>query len=224
MIIVFEGLDGSGKTTAASLLHNELVNAGVDVEIIHWNSFVYSDSDPASSTLFSGALKLRDGEALGPIAYSYLHVADFAHRWERFVVPALNRGAVVIFDRYKFTAYVRDVIRRIPERTVEAMYWFAPNPDLLFYMDVQPSVALKRKLANQKFPSFYESGSDFLNRGRTTPMSLCDAFIEFQSACHLRYESVINIPELVRISAESPQDVVQSQIRKIAFDALNLKR
>jgi dTMP kinase len=224
MIIVFEGLDGSGKTTAASELQKHLIESGHTVEIVFWNSFVYSDKDPLSASLFSGALEFRDNRTLGPLAYSYLHAADFANRWEAIVAPALASGKIVIFDRYKFTALARDVIRGIPENTVNSMYWFAKNPDLLFYLQIRPEVAFNRKVANRTNPSYYESGCDIYRSTPDCSIDLQQSFIKFQTECAKRYAEIIVRSESCFIDAELPEDQVSDLIIQITKKKIRLER
>src|SRR5438045_4010610 len=98
-LIAFEGSDGSGKTTQRKLFKAWLENMGEDVTVTKWNS----------SPLFKPLIKARKAaRLLDPIDYSILHAADFRHRYETVIQPALEEGKVVIADRYAFTGISRD--------------------------------------------------------------------------------------------------------------------
>src|SRR5881397_2378116 len=101
-LIAFEGVDGSGKTTQRKLFKTWLRSEGYDVVTTKWNS----------SDLIKPIIKSRKAvHALSPEEFSLLHGADFRHRVEETILPALWDGKVVIADRFLFTGLARDVAR-----------------------------------------------------------------------------------------------------------------
>src|SRR2546428_13165715 len=82
-LIAFEGPDGSGKTTQRKLFKTWLQTEGYEVVTTKWNS----------SELIKPIIKARKSvQALSPEEFSLLHAADFRHRVERTVLPALWAG------------------------------------------------------------------------------------------------------------------------------------
>src|SRR5256885_12509672 len=80
LLIAFEGPDGSGKTTQRKLFRTWLRAEGYDVVTTKWNS----------SELIKPLIKSRKSiHALSPEEFSLLHSADFRHRVEQEVLPAL---------------------------------------------------------------------------------------------------------------------------------------
>ena len=51
---------------------------------------------------------LKAAERLSPVTFCMAHLLDYRLTYEEVVVPALQRGAVVISDRYVYTSWVRD--------------------------------------------------------------------------------------------------------------------
>src|SRR5215813_9591012 len=101
-LIIVEGIDGSGKSTQLDLLRKWLVNLGYLVVFSEWNS-----SPIVRATTRRG----KREHLLSPMSFSLIHAADFASRTSATILPALRAGAIVLADRYVYTAYARDAVR-----------------------------------------------------------------------------------------------------------------
>src|SRR6266487_6811332 len=87
LLVAFEGPDGSGKTTQRKLFKTWLMAEGYEVVTTKWNS----------SELIKPIIKSRKAvHALSPEEFSLLHGADFRHRVEQVILPALWQGKLVI--------------------------------------------------------------------------------------------------------------------------------
>ena len=184
MLIAYEGIDGSGKSRSCAALQRALRSSGLTTTVVQWTSFQSSALEDGA--LFETAEKLRRTGALGPLAFSAWHCADFAMRLEQQALPALTRHEVVIMDRYVYTAFVRDVIRGLDEKVVRGMYGFAPDPDVVIYFDVDPLIAYRRKRADNTPLGFYEAGRDLFDAVDEEA-----SFVAFQALCRRRYEAVL---------------------------------
>src|SRR2546422_6524976 len=139
-LIAFEGPDGSGKTTQRKLFKTWLQTEGYEVVTTKWNS----------SELIKPIIKARKSvQALSPEEFSLLHAADFRHRVERTVLPALWAGKVVIADRFLFTGLARDVARGLDLDWVLKLYQPLLWPDLVFYFAVTPDTSSRRVTATR---------------------------------------------------------------------------
>ncbi len=140
-LIVVEGLDGSGKSTQLERLKEKLENEGVEVVLTTWNS----------SDLVSEAVKAAKKErSLTPKTFSLLHAADLADRLDKTILPALERGAVVLADRWFFTALARDSVRGMDPQWLRGLYAFAPKPDLTLYYRLPVDTAVGRVLTRSE--------------------------------------------------------------------------
>jgi dTMP kinase len=199
-LIIFEGLDGSGKSTQARLLVKWLQARGYRVFFTEWNS-----SDLISDTIRRGKKK----NLLTPTTFSLLHATDFADRLEQHILPPLRAGYVVVCDRYSYTAFVRDAARGCDPEWVRSLYGFAPAPDKVFYFRVPVATSLARKIASRQKISFYEAGMD---------LGLADDVIasyeKFQSRLKREYERLAVVDKFVVIDADRPVETVLNQVRR----------
>jgi len=153
LLIAFEGMDGSGKTTQRKLLKAWLESNGEEVVVSKWNS----------SPLFKDLIKARKrARLLDPARYAVLHAADFRHRFETVIRPALREGKIVLADRYIFTGITRDVARGIDRNRTIKLYSSARRPDFVFYFSASPEV-LANRIAAYRDIKFYEAGQDVTN-------------------------------------------------------------
>lgn len=199
-LLVFEGLDGSGKSTQARLLGKWLQSRDYRVFFTEWNS-----SDLVSETIRRGKKK----GLLTPTTFSLLHATDFADRFERQILPPLRAGYVVLCDRYVFTAFVRDAARGCDPKWVRTLYSFAPRPDRTFYFQVGVQVTLERKLASRLKISYYEAGMDL---GLSDDVS--ESYLRFQGRLKREYDRLAESDRFTIIDANRPVEPVQAEIRR----------
>jgi dTMP kinase len=150
-LFIVEGIDGSGKSTQLTLLAQWLRSLGYPVVFSEWNS-----SPIVRETTRRGKRR----KILTPLTFSLIHATDFSDRVEREILPSLKAGAIVLADRYVYTALARDVTRGVDAQWVRSLYRFAPVPTLAFYFRVPLETALKRILSGRPKLKWYESGQD----------------------------------------------------------------
>jgi len=175
-LIVVEGIDGSGKSTQLDLLHKWLKGNGYCVYFTEWNS----SPVVKRTTSFGKANKL-----LSPMTFSLIHAADFAEHLERAILPPLRAGAIVLADRYIYTAYARDAARGIDRDYVRTLYNIAPVPTAAVYFRVPLAEALSRILAGRPELKYYEAGMDL--RLSEDPF---ESFKLFQGRIYNEYEQI----------------------------------
>jgi dTMP kinase len=200
-LIVVEGIDGSGKSTQIDLLVKWLQSKGRTVYFSEWNS----------SGLVKSTTRLGKKEKMfTPTSFSLLQATDFADRWENFILPLLKAGAIVLADRYAFTAFARDVARGVDRQWVRNLYSFAPQPDLALYFRVPLDVAVTRILSARAKIKFYEAGMD---------IGLADDKIEsfqlFQKRIMDEYDKMCEEFNFTVINATLPIQEQQNQIRTL---------
>ncbi|HOJ27449.1 MAG TPA: dTMP kinase [Spirochaetota bacterium] len=137
LFIVFEGIDGAGKSTQANLLFS-FCRAKTPAVLLQ---------EPTDSQYGKLLRKMLKGEIPGTRDELLdLFIKDRAYDVEHNITPSLNRGYVVIVDRYFYStaAYQAgdgikssDIVRMNIERGF-------PVPDRVYFIDIEPAIALER--------------------------------------------------------------------------------
>jgi dTMP kinase len=145
MLVAFEGIDGSGKTTLSNRVATALRERGLSVEHAREGGWFASRVTQSIRDLCRDARNL----ALVPRAELLLYVAREVQLAEEVVIPALSRNDVVIIDRYLYTAEVlARYVRRLPDGAIRSVIDDAAAgvwPDIVFLVDVDPTVARGRR-------------------------------------------------------------------------------
>jgi len=175
--IVFEGIDGSGKTTQLGLLAKWLTAAGHRVFVTEWNSSMLVKAATSAG---------KKKNQLTPMTFSLLHATDFADRLMYQIIPPLKAGMVVLADRYAYTAFARDAARGVDRAWVRDLYGFAVRPDLALYFKVPIDVSVDRLLTRRVKLKFYEAGMDM--GWSTNPV---ESFRLFQSRVLEEYDRMV---------------------------------
>jgi dTMP kinase len=194
-LIVVEGIDGSGKSTQLDLLHKWLQSQGYLVVFTEWNS-----SPIVKSTTRRGKRR----RLLTPMSFSLIHAADFASRVHAQILPALEAGAIVLADRYVYTAFARDAVRGVNRKWLRDVYSFAVKPTAAFYFDVPLGEAVSRIESGRAALQYYEAGQDL-----DLSEDPAESFRIFQGRILSEYERLVSEFGLVRVDAM--QTVVQQQ-------------
>jgi len=207
-LIAVEGLDGSGKSTQVYLLKRWLELEVFKVFFTEWNS----------SVLVKNATKKgKKLNLLTPTTFSLIHCTDFADRYERQIWPLLCAGYLVLADRYMFTAFARDAARGCDPEWVRNLYSFASLPDITFYFNLPPEIAINRILEGRPTLKYHEAGMDL---GLSTDPY--QSFRLFQGMIHEKYSQMIREFDFISIDASLPVDVQQHTVREIVKEKVDL--
>lgn len=200
-LFIVEGIDGSGKSTQLSLLQQWLKREGYMVFFSEWNS-----SPLVKQTTSRGKRK----QMLTPTTFSLLHATDLADRIERHIIPPLKAGAIVLADRYIYTAFGRDTARGVSPTWVRELYRFAVKPTIAFYFRVPLDVSLKRILSARAGLKYYEAGMDL---GLSDDIE--ESFELFQGMIKNKYEGMVDEFGLRVIDATRSIEEQQNEVRSI---------
>ena len=147
LFITFEGGDGVGKSTQVARLVEVLESAG---------HTVITTREPGGTEL---GIEIRNivlhhrGD-IAPRAEALLYAADRAHHIASFVRPALERGEIVIQDRYFDSSVAYQGAGRVLDgaEIKEISLWATQNliPDLTILLDLDPREARVRLDAEDK--------------------------------------------------------------------------
>lgn len=204
LLIVIEGTDGSGKSTQIQMLKRWIEDQSYGAMVSEWKTsrFIADAIDDA-----------KDRNLLNATTFSLLYAADFADRLETTILPALKAGFVVLLDRYTYTAYARDVVRGHNLQWLQNLYGYAPEPDLVFYLDVPVDILMKRIIGTTGL-DYWESGRDI---GLST--DFYKSFEIYQGKCLDEYHKMIDKYNFISIDGTlAPEEIHQ----KIIFDVQRL--
>jgi dTMP kinase len=154
-------------------------------------------------------------QLLTPATFSLIHATDFADRTERNIIPLLKAGAVVLCDRYIYTAFARDASRGMDAAWIRELYGFAVRPTVAFYFRVPLEVAMKRINDARAGFKYYEAGMD---------LGLSDdpdeSFRLFQGRILEEYDKMIPEFGLTVIDATLPIETQQQEMRLMVLAKL----
>jgi dTMP kinase len=205
-LFIVEGIDGSGKSTQLDLLHKWLVSRGYLVAFTEWNS-----SPVVRQTTKRG----KERRLLSPTSFCLIHAADLADRIENHILPALRAGAIVLADRYIYTAFARDVARGVDRDWVRSIYRFAILPTLALYFRVPLDESLQRILVGRPELKFYEAGQDL-----GLAEDPYESFRLFQSRILNEYEGLVTEFGLTAVDATQPLVQQQARVRRLVLPHL----
>ncbi len=147
MLITFEGIDGSGKSTQIKLLSDYLKSIGHQVI-----QFREPGSSHVSEIIRS--LLLDKDSSITPITELFLFEAARSELVERHVIPALKEGKTVLIDRfYDSTTAYQGYGRELDIDNVKTCNMFATQgfiPDLTFFLDISIKTSAKRSTDKEK--------------------------------------------------------------------------
>ncbi|WP_063934881.1 dTMP kinase [Archangium violaceum] len=136
LLLVIEGIDGAGKTTQAERLHKILAEDGWDV---------IRSKEPTDG---KWGRKLRESATTGRLSPEdelELFMRDRKEHVKTLLNPALEQGKIVIVDRYYFSTAAYQGARGFdPEEILRKNEEFAPPPNLLVFLDVEPEEGVRR--------------------------------------------------------------------------------
>jgi len=199
ILITFEGIDGSGKSTIAKRISARL---GKDYDVL-------LTTEPTLGWIGDVVRRSIASDA-DPLAELFLFVADHAEHVAKMVKPALDEGKIVISDRYSDSryAYQGATLANRFENSIDWVKrihagWTIP-PDLTFLLLVSPSVALSRCNARKKTTKFEDI--EFMKKVQANYLQLADD--------EPKRIVKIDAEQDLRIMEEEVMSKVQEYIRK----------
>ncbi len=161
LFIVFEGVEGSGKSTQARALRQRLASAGISVLSTH---------EPGGTPTGEQVRQWLKGQhPITPLAELFLFSAARALLVEQVVRPALQAGQTVLCDRYIYsTLAYQGYGRGLDMEAIHQVNRLATCgllPDLVVLLDLPPDAGLARK-SSRALDRFEQEQQDFHRRVR----------------------------------------------------------
>ena len=182
---IFEGTDGSGKSTQLRLLYDTLQNQGVPV--VATREPTDGKYGKKIRELYTNRDQCSKEEELE------LFLADRREHVETLILPALAEGKVVLCDRYVLSTVAYQGAIGFDPAQIFARHNFAPQPDLAFLFTLPVHTGLERIIAGRG-----ESPNDFEQEATLTRVAKIFASLD--------------LPYIIRIDATRSIDYLQQLI------------
>jgi dTMP kinase len=194
IFICLEGLDGSGKTTHAHRLVQNLKSHGFDA--------LYT-TEPSKGELgiFIRRTILERKNRIPRSVEALLFAVDRVEHFDKEVKPALKEGKVVISDRCVYSSLAYQGAAGLDLRWIEEINRFALSPDLAIYIDVPPEVVVKR-----------------IKRKKSVMERL-----ETQRKVQEIYMNFVDNGKLISIDGNKPKNMVEKSISSIILEFLGTR-
>jgi dTMP kinase len=137
LLIAFEGIDGTGKSTQIRLLADKLVERGLGVQTTREPTNGYYGGKIRQLYADRGGISLEEELRL--------FIADRREHVDLVINPCLEAGIIVLTDRYYYsTAAYQGAAGMDPQRILQLNEEFAPRPDMVVLIDLPVSESIQR--------------------------------------------------------------------------------
>ena len=204
--IVFEGIDGCGKTTQI----NEIFKWLPESSLISSNSSIIKTREPGGSALGE---KLRQlilsnniDNAPSYLTELLLYSADRTEHISKIISPSLKKGDWILSDRFSgstlaYQGYGRNIDIEIIKQ-LEVIACQGEKPDITFLLDISPEESIKRR--KNQIPDRIESeGINFLRK------------------VNLGFKKIAQDNNWIVLSATNNQENITNTIKRILIEKLS---
>ena len=169
VFVVFEGIDGAGKTSQLRWLVNEMQESG---------RCVVSLLEPTRGQYGSEIrTRAQHGPPMTPEEELALFVKDRRENVEQNILPALAADKDVVQDRYYYSTAAHQAARpelKLTPAAVVAMHDWAPRPDIVILLDLPVAVGLSRVIGRGSRTAFEHEELQHLVRAGYLELSELD--------------------------------------------------
>lgn len=178
-LIVFEGTDGSGKSTQFSLMTDRLRAEGQDFRTIVFPQ--YSEPSSALIRMYLGGEFGKKPSDVNAYAASTFYAVDRYASYHTVWGEYYRSGGVIISDRYTTSNAVHQASKEPDESRAKFFQWLyeleyehmeLPKPDLVVYLDVPTEITerlmRKREASTHTSADIHEQNLDYLRLCRKT--------------------------------------------------------
>ncbi len=205
LLITFEGPDGSGKTTQIRRLADHCRSRGFSVVQTR-----EPGGTPISEKIRSLILDVESA-GMSDVTEALLYAASRAQHVSQVIRPALERGDIVLCDRFvdssiAYQGYGRGLGSGVAEINAFAVQGL--EPDLTFFLDLEPDQGLKRIRAKSSFDRIEKETADFHRK-------------VYEGYCALRMQ---NAHRYKVMDGALDEEELAVRIRQIFEDWLSIRR
>lgn len=194
--IVFEGIDGSGKTTQSFLLKEFFDNQGYECVLLReptegpWGEKI-------KNILKNGRRGISPREELN------LFIEDRKENLKKNILPDFNKNKIIIQDRYYYSTIAYQGALGMDQKEIRKKNEaFALKPDLVFYLAIKPESGLIRIDAQRKGKRDAFEKERYLKKVKKN-------FDSFMDSC------------IMKIDALLPQELIQKKVQEICMNKIS---
>lgn len=202
-LIVFEGVEGCGKTTQIQRSRDWLLASMTEIQP---DVSIVVTREPGGTELGVGLRQLlleERGQPMFERAELLLYAADRAQHVEQVLKPTLAKGGIVLCDRFTYsTIAYQGYGRGLSLSLIQQLNQIATGgleSDLTIWLDVDVEIGLSRAKARGKADRMEQADLDFHRR-------VSQGYRELATA---------NPAQIARVDASSSEPIVQQQIQQI---------
>ncbi|MEM1622601.1 MAG: dTMP kinase [Sulfolobales archaeon] len=160
-LIAIEGIDGAGKTTVSK--HLLEIFRKCEYRAV----YTYEPYYDSIRKIFE-----NKGMDLTPESEALLLVADRYSHISRVVRRELEKGSIVILDRYKYSTIAYQGALGLPLEWLREIQKYLPDPDVAIYLDIDPVEGLKRKSESKERTLTYFENVERIEKAREIYLSM----------------------------------------------------
>ena len=192
MFIVFEGIDGSGKSTQIFLLAKYLASLDKHAHIL-------LTREPYKNREVRALLRQNESPELKKETLTELFIRDRKEHISGMILPALDKDIIVISDRYKYATISYQAAQGQDMHNLVELQKYMPTPDFVFVIDTDVDTALKRMESDSRSKQKFEKSSFFQDKVRKN---------------YLRLKELLPRENIIIIDGTKSVDEVFEQIKK----------
>lgn len=190
MLIVFEGVDASGKQTQCEAYYNYLKEKGKDVIKISFPD--YESDSSALVKMYLGGQFGENADDVSPYAASSFYAVDryasYKTKWGKY----LKEGKIILADRYVTSNMIHQAAKIENKEEKDAfLNWVydyeyeklsLPKPDAVLFLDMPPQFALElmakraNKITNEAEKDIHEKDSEHIYKAYNNAKYVADKF------------------------------------------------
>jgi dTMP kinase len=226
--VVFEGLDGSGKSTQIRMLMEYLGRKEISCMVVHFPRTKETIIGEMIAKFLRG--EFGDIKNTNPYMVALMYAQD-RHDAKQLLIDSKNRHQLLIVDRYVYSNVAFQCAKIIGQDSKEALrnwileleygYYFLPKPDLSFYLK-PPYEFIQNNLTTRRIETNREYLKDHID--------IHENDLQFQKEVECEYLKLVNIDSNFKIinyydghTFLSPMDInkviIQSIIDLGVYDA-----
>ena len=204
ILIAIEGIDGAGKTTQVVMLQRALESLG---------RTVVASKEPTDGPFGRMIKESASTGRYSPEAELELFIKDRSEHVSRLINPALERGSVVILDRYFYSTIAYQGCRGMDPSALEReMRSRFPTPEAVFILDIEPELSTFRIAHSRgEIPNQFEDRADLakaraiFNSLRGSEIHVIDGSAPVERVHEQILDQVVHGALAARESARLPQ-------------------